>query len=77
MLSNLIGGFVIIIVGTALLPVIANQIALAQTTNGTHPGNLTGASSTIAGLITLFYALSVTAAAIALCITGLKSAGLM
>lgn len=81
MLSNIIAGFIIIIVGTALLPIVANQAAAGigyTNASGTFfPGNITGASVAITGLIQVFFALAITAAAIAVCISGLKGAGLM
>ena len=71
MLANIIGGFIVILVGTALLPVVANQVVAAQT------GNVTGASSTLVGLTTLFYSLAVATVAIGVCVSGLRGAGLM
>ena len=41
MLGNLIGGFIVIIVGVSLMPTVADQVKAAQT------GNVTGAASTI------------------------------
>lgn len=71
MLGNLIGGFIVILVGTALLPTVANQVVAAQT------GNVTGAASTLVGLTTLFYALAISTAAIGIAAQGLRNSGLM
>lgn len=71
MLGNLIGGFIVILVGVQLLPVIADAIVGAQA------GNVTGASSTILGLTTIFYSLGVMSAGVALAVGGLRSAGVM
>lgn len=71
MLGNLIGGFIVILVGTALLPTVANQVVAAQT------GNVTGASSTLVGLTTLFYALAIATSAIGIAAQGLRNSGLM
>ena len=71
MLGNLIGGFIVILVGTALMPTVANQVAAAQ------GGNVTGASSTLIGLTTLFYALAISTAAIGIAAQGLRNAGLV
>ena len=71
MLGNLIGGFIVILIGVQLLPVIANAIVAAQA------GNVTGASSTILGLTTIFYALGIMSAGVALAVGGLRSAGVM
>lgn len=70
MLGNLIGGFIIILVGTSLLPTIAQQVATAQA-----DGNVTGASDTLVGLTTLFFALVVAVSAIAVGVVGLQNAG--
>jgi hypothetical protein len=71
MLGNLIGGFIVIIVGTALMPTVANQVVAART------GNVTGASATILDLTTLFYALGVATAGIAIAAQGLRAAGIL
>jgi len=71
MLGNLIGGFIVIIVGVSLLPSVADQVVAAQ------GGNVTGAASTILGLVTLFYALGVMSAGVAITVGGLRSAGIM
>lgn len=71
MLGNLIGGFIIIVVGTSLLPVVANAVVAAQA------GNVTGAASTITGLVTLFYALGIMSSGVALAVGALRNAGVM
>ena len=71
MLGNLIGGFVVIIIGVTLLPTVADKVEEAQ------DGNVTGASSTILDLTTIFFALGVTSAGIAIAAQGLRAAGLL
>ena len=71
MLGNLIGGFIVIIVGVTLAPTVANEVTFAQS------GNITGSSSTILGLTTLFYCLGVASAGIAIAAQGLRAAGLL
>ena len=71
MLGNLIGGFIVIVVGTSLMPVVANSVSAAQT------GNVTGAASTIVGLVTLFYALGLMSTGVAISVSGLRQAGIM
>ncbi len=71
MLGNLIGGFIVILVGVTLIPTVADQVVAAQT------GNVTGAASTILGLTTLFFALGIMAAAISVAVSGLRNAGLV
>jgi len=71
MLGNLIGGFIVIVVGTSLMPVVANSVSAAQT------GNVTGAASTIVGLVTLFYALGLMSTGVSISVSGLRQAGIM
>ena len=82
MLAQILGGFILIVVGATLLPVVANQVVATQgytNASGTwfQTGNVTGSSATIVNLITLFFALAIAAAAIATSISALKEAGLM
>ena len=77
MLGNLIGGFIVILIGVQLLPIIANAITFATAGNGSQTTNVTGASATIIGLTTIFYALGIMSAGVALAVGGLKSAGVM
>lgn len=71
MLGNLLGGFIVIVVGVNLLPTVANQVVAAQA------GNVTGAASTIVGLVTLFFALGILSAGVAITVGGLRNAGVM
>ncbi len=72
MLGNLIGGFVVILIGVNLLPTVANEVAGAQ-----NNGNVTGATDTIIGLTPLFFALGILSAGIALTAQGLRAAGML
>lgn len=72
MLGNLIGGFIVILVGTSLMPTVAQQVGTAQA-----DGNVTGAADTLLGLTTLFYALSIATSAIGIATVGLRNAGLV
>lgn len=72
MLGNLIGGFIVILVGVTLAPTVADEVKGAQ-----NNGNITGASDTIIGLTTLFYALAIASAAIGIATVGLRNSGLM
>ena len=71
MLGNLIGGFIVIIIGVNLIGTIADEVFAAQA------GNVTGAASTILGLTPLFFALGIMSAGIALAVGGLRNAGLV
>ena len=71
MLGNLIGGFIVIIIGVNLIGTVADEVVRAQN------GNVTGAASTILGLTPLFFALGIMAAGVALAVGGLRNAGLV
>ncbi len=71
MLGNLIGGFIVILVGVNLIPTVADQVVAAQ------GGNVTGAASTLLGLTTLFFALAIMSSAIGVAAIGLRQAGLL
>jgi hypothetical protein len=73
MLGNLIGGFIVILVGVTLAPTVANQVASSVETGA----NITGASATIIQLTTLFYCLSVASVGIGIATVGLRNSGLM
>lgn len=71
MLGNLLGGFIVIIVGVNLIGTVADTVKAGQS------GNVTGAASTILGLTPLFFALGIMSAGVALTIGGLRNAGVM
>ncbi len=71
MLGNLLGGFIVIVVGVNLIGPVADQVVSAQS------GNVTGASSTILGLTTLFFSLGVASAGISIAAIGLRQSGLL
>ena len=80
MLGNIIGGFIVILVGVTLAPTIADEVQGARYIGGNSSlgaGNITGASSTILGLTTLFYNLSIASTAIGIAAAGLRNSGLM
>ena len=73
MLGNLIGGFITILVGATLIGPVADQVELART-----DPNITGtASATILNLTTLFFALGIMSAGVALTAQGLRAAGML
>ena len=83
MLGNLIGGFIVILVGVTLMPTVTNLVEEANcggniinTTLG-ETCNVTGASSTLLSLTTLFFAISILSTGVGMVTDGLKSAGLM
>jgi len=76
MLGNLLGGFIVILVGVNLLPTVADTVA-DQSASDSSLANVSSAGATILGLVTLFYALGIMSAGVALCIGGLRNAGVM
>jgi len=82
MLGNLIGGFIVILVGVTLAPTVANQVSEAVDIevvghDGTVNSTITGSSATILDLTILFYCLGVASAGIAIAATGLRAAGML
>ena len=83
MLGNLIGGFIAILVGVTLIPTVADNVEEANCggniINATlgETCNVSGAASTILSLTTLFFALGIAAAGIAMATQGLQAAGLL
>ena len=76
-LGQLLSGFITILVGVTLLPTIANEVQ-GVLTNDTPGGvNVTGAAATITSLTTLFFALGIVSAGIAIAVGGLQESGLM
>jgi len=71
MLGNLLGGFIVILVGVNLIGPVADAV------KGAQGGNVTGAASTILGLTTLFFALGIASAGIAIASIGLRQSGLL
>lgn len=71
MLGNMLGGFIVILVGVNLIPTVADQVEAAQT------GNVTGAAAKILDLTTIFFAISIMSAAISVAAAGLRNAGVL
>lgn len=65
-MKSLIGGFVVLIVGLALTPTVAEFAADAKT-------NLTGSSATLIGLVPFFWVLVIIAATVGLVVYAIKS----
>ena len=79
MLGNLIGGFIVILIGVSLLPSIADSIydGTHNSTGGTSGVNVTGATLTIFNLVPLFFSLGIMSAGVAITVGGLRNAGVM
>ena len=76
MLGNLLGGFIVIVVGVNLIPTVADSVYDARyVADGST--NTTGAAGTILGLTPLFFALGIMATGVALTVGGLRNAGVM
>jgi len=75
-IGNLIGGFIVILVGINIISVVADEVNLAnQAMNATT--ELTSAASTITNLVPMFFALGIMVAGVSLAIGGLRNAGLI
>lgn len=69
-------GFIVIVVGTSLMPSVADLVWASRfNSDGENitDTNISGASSTIIGLTTLFYALAIAGAAINIAMAGLRN----
>ena len=79
MLGNLLGGFIVILIGVNLIPSIADQISNAKTgqEESGDGANITGSSATILDLTIIFFALGIMAAGVSLAVGGLRNAGLV
>ena len=74
MLADLLGGFIVIIVGVNLIAPVANGVVAA---GNNAVGNVTGAAYTILSLTTLFFALGIMSAGVSMTIGGLRNAGMV
>jgi len=72
MLANIMGGFIVILIGVNLMPIVAQQVGIAQA-----DGNVTGSTSTILGLTPLFFSLSIMSVAVSISVAALRNAGLV
>lgn len=72
MLGNLIGGFIVVVVGTSLAPTVAQSVGTAKADT-----NITGASDTLLDLCTLFYCLAIATSSMAVTAIGMRNAGLI
>lgn len=80
MIGNIVGGFIIILIGSTLAPVVATTVWGATVINGNASlinNNMSSASITVLSLTTLFYNLSIASSAIGVAAQGLKNSGLM
>ena len=80
MLGNLLIGFLIIVVGVNLAPIVASTVAGAVYIGGntsTPNPNMSGAAGTVLNLTTLFYNLAIAVAAMDIAVVGLRQSGLM
>lgn len=81
MLANIISGFLIIVIGVNLLPIVANSVAYAKTYNSTGGNSgtplLSSAGAAMIDLVTLFFAMTIMISAVATVVSGLKNAGLV
>lgn len=82
-LANLLGGFVVILVGVTLMPEVGDQVYNAQYDLNVTSGlmvddtNVSGTVDTLLDLVVLFFALGVMATGVALAVNGLRQSGMM
>lgn len=77
-LSNIITGFIVVLVGVTLVPTVADAVQGAKFGNDTlNPTNVTGTPALIVSLTTLFFSIGVMAAGVAIAVNGLRQSGMM
>lgn len=72
MLGNLIGAFIVILIGIALIPVIMEKMKTAQE-NGAIPSD--SMTSTMLGLVPIIFALAVIGSVVGIVYSSLRSVG--
>jgi len=77
MLGNLLGGFIVILVGVTLMPTVGDAVYGARFNATGTATNVTGAASTVLGLTNIFFALGIMSAGVGLAVGGLRNAGLV
>lgn len=80
MLGGLVAGFVAILIGASLIPTIADQIDLARNNNQSWASvdtRVTGSAGTILDLTTLFFALAVAMAGLAIAAQAMRVSGIV
>jgi len=82
--GNLISGFIIILVGISLLPIVAEEVGsvCSEQLNVTSAANTmlcssSGEPSGLIGLVVIFFALAIVATAIGMSVSGLRDAGMV
>lgn len=69
--GRLFEGFITILIGVNLVPSVADQVVAAQA------GNVTGASASMLGLVTLFFVIGIMVAGVNIAVGGLQDVGLI
>ena len=73
-LGNIIGGFIVILIGTSLIGPVSKQVNLAQEASSSM--NISSEyTETLAGMLTLFFTWAVATAAIGIVYSSLRSSG--
>jgi len=71
-LGNIVGGFITIVIGVSLVPIISKEINLANSTNIVSPTN-----STILKLVPIFFVIAIVGIAIGIASSSLRKSGLI
>jgi hypothetical protein len=77
MLGNLIGGFVVILIGVAMIPVITKQLDMATQAQMNVTGGSSQAMTTLLKLTPIAFALAILGVGVATVYGGLRNAGLV
>lgn len=77
MLGNLLGGFIVILVGVNLMQPITAQVGYMTKAPKTYYLENSTTSVTILGLVPVFFALGIMSAGVSLAVAGLRNAGMV
>lgn len=79
MIGGIIAGFVAVLIGATLIPTIADSVQTARYANSTNgnESNIGGSALTILDLTTLFFALAVAMAGLAIAAQAMRVSGIV
>ena len=73
MLGSLIGGFIVILIGITLIPMVAQEVSTATAEGGMNVSGIGGTLGDMTGLISIFMALGIAIAGVAIVFQGLRA----
>lgn len=75
-LGNIVGILVALLISVTLLPVVSQEVSsVSQSMNVTN--DMIGATSSMSGFVTLFFALTITVVVVVLAMSGIRDSGII